>query len=213
MRLALATANRHKVREIADILKGLPVTLITPADYPEYVPPEETGATFLQNAALKAVAFARETGLPCLADDSGLEVRYLDGRPGVRSARYAGPEDDYRANNEKLLAELKGIPPEKRGGAFRCVIVLYDPGRRIVAPTLRRRQVDGELMGVFEGRVEGVIAAEPRGSAGFGYDPLFIWPPAGLTFAQMTPEAKNAVSHRAAALEKFAGFLKSAEIA
>jgi len=162
-------------------------------DYPEVPGIEEDGATFLENALKKARVVSEYTGETVLADDSGLEVDALEGRPGVRSARYAGPDATDEANNERLLSELEGVPQEKRTAAFRCVLVLY--------------YRDGTYR-YFDGRLEGVIGSEPRGSEGFGYDPVFIVPAHGLTVAELGLGIKNTISHRARALTKLKNSLQ-----
>ncbi|HHX74420.1 MAG TPA: XTP/dITP diphosphatase [Firmicutes bacterium] len=186
MKLVLATLNPGKVAELKTLLADLPLTLIPLAAYPGFTPPEETGRTLAENAALKAEAVARFTGLWALADDSGLEVDALGGRPGVYSARYAGEDADDKKNNAKLLTELAKVAAAKRTARFRAVIALAHPGR----PTR-----------FAEGVCEGIIAMEPRGESGFGYDPLFYYPPAGRTFGEMLPAEKNKISHRAQALQ------------
>lgn len=187
MRLVLATRNEGKVKEIREALSGLEVDLLTLLDFPEVPEVHEDGATFSENAKKKALTVAKFTGLPALADDSGLEVDALGGMPGVRSARFAGEGADDDANNRKLLELLKGLPPERRTARFRCVLALAFP--------------DGEVYTV-EGTCEGLIAEEPAGDGGFGYDPLFLIPEEGRTFAQMTREEKNSLSHRGRALRK-----------
>lgn len=186
-RLVLATHNRGKVRELERLLAtaGLPLAVTTLDAFPTVVLPEETGATFLENARLKAVAVARQTGLPALADDSGLCVDALGGRPGVHSARYAGPDATDAANNARLLAELAGVPAERRTARFRAVVVLALP--------------DGRWTWA-EGETRGRILEAPRGTGGFGYDPLFLSDELGMTFAEAGLEAKNRVSHRSRAL-------------
>jgi XTP/dITP diphosphohydrolase len=185
-RVVLATGNVGKQREFAALLAPLGFEIITQGSL-GIEPPEETGHTFEDNALLKARHAARAANLPAMADDSGIEVDGLDGRPGVYSARYAGANASDADNNALLLAELAGQPPAARTARYRCVIAdvrfADDP-----APLYAR--------GVWEGR----ITASPAGSGGFGYDPLFF--PAGLdvTAAQMSPADKNAVSHRAQAL-------------
>ncbi|RKY59577.1 MAG: non-canonical purine NTP pyrophosphatase [Candidatus Latescibacterota bacterium] len=187
MRLVLATRNEGKAKEIREALSGLEVDLLTLSDFPEVPEVHEDGATFSENAKKKALTVAKFTGLPALADDSGLEVDALGGMPGVRSARFAGEGADDDANNRKLLELLKGLPPERRTARFRCVLALAFP--------------DGEVYTV-EGTCEGLIAEEPAGEGGFGYDPLFLIPEEGRTFAQMTREEKNSLSHRGRALRK-----------
>jgi XTP/dITP diphosphohydrolase len=182
-RLLLASGNPGKLRELRAILRGLPVDLVGLADAGAGEPPEvaETGATFLDNALQKARAYAAWSGLAAVADDSGLEVDALGGAPGVRSARYAGLGADDQANLEKLLAELDGVPPERRSARFRCAAVLVDP-----------RLGDWHAEGVWEGR----LLAAPRGRGGFGYDPVFVPDGWELTSAEVDPATKDAASHR-----------------
>jgi XTP/dITP diphosphohydrolase len=198
--ILFATTNEHKVSELEAILAPLGFTvksLATLADVPDE--PEEDQDTFEGNARLKAVYYARTTGQTSLAEDSGLEVDALGGAPGVYSARYAGigstrAEKD-RANNEKLLRELEGTPPEKRTARFVCAMCIAAPDGRIVAES--------------RGTYDGVIAGAPRGQNGFGYDPLLYLPDAGVTSAELSPEAKNARSHRGAAARALAAKLSS----
>jgi len=193
--LLVATRNVHKTEEISFILEGLfrVLDLSAVADAPEV---EETGTTFIENARLKAVAISKTTGGLVLADDSGLEVDALGGEPGVYSARYAGPGAEDATNNRKLLAELAGIPEQKRTGRFRCVMVISRKG---------------EVLEEFEGCVEGMILEEEKGAGGFGYDPLFV--PEGQTqsFAELGPRIKNGLSHRARAMEKVVAWLRLAD--
>lgn len=193
--LLVATRNVHKTEEISFILEGLfrVLDLSAVADAPEV---EETGTTFIENARLKAVAISKTTGGLVLADDSGLEVDALGGEPGVYSARYAGPGAEDATNNRKLLAELAGIPEQKRTGRFRCVMVISR---------------EGEVLEEFEGCVEGMILEEEKGAGGFGYDPLFV--PEGHTqsFAELGPRIKNSLSHRARAMEKVVAWLRLAD--
>lgn len=183
--LVLATRNKNKLRELTSILSDLPVRVESIASFPGAPDVEETGATMAENALLKARAAARHTGLWAMADDSGLEVDALDGRPGVYSARFAGPGATDADNNAKLLRLLEGVPDPRRTARFRCAIALVSP--------------DGDEY-VDEGVCEGVVAREPRGQGGFGYDPLFIVPEYGRTFAELPPEVKDRISHRARAL-------------
>ena len=185
MRLLIATRNRNKFREIEAILGGAGLELLCAADQPGLPEVDETGATFDDNARLKAAALARASGMWTLADDSGLEVAALNNAPGVHSARFAGIPSDDRANNAKLLALMDKIAD--RRARFRCVIALANP--------------DGEIRTV-EGCCEGSLLRTPRGTAGFGYDPLFV--PDGLTetFAELQEAVKNRISHRARALAK-----------
>jgi len=185
-RLVVATGNAGKLRELKVLLGDLAGELIPQAAL-GVMPPEETETTFRGNALLKARYAAQATGLPALADDSGLEVDALDGRPGVYSARYAGPAADDEANNRKLLAELKGVPPPRRA-RYRCVMALV------------RYAEDPDPL-VAEGSWEGRIAETPRGRGGFGYDPLFLVGDGDVTAAELGDDAKNRVSHRGCAFE------------
>jgi len=171
--------------EIMHLLEGMPVDVSSLADHPEVQDVVEDGATFIANARKKAREAAAATGCWALADDSGLVVVALGGAPGVMSARYAGSQGDYRANNEKLLRELSAVPDGKRQAAFVCAMVLASP--------------DGREWGT-EGRCEGEIIREHRGSGGFGYDPLFYVPSEGATMAELPMVRKNAISHRGRAL-------------
>ena len=184
MRIVIATRNPQKAAEIRSILARPGLTLETAADYPSGPVVVEDGATFEANAIKKAVAWAQATGQWALADDSGLEVDVLCGEPGVRSARYAGDNADDAANIRKLLLELEG--ETDRQARFRCIIALAAP--------------DGQVRTV-EGICEGRIATEPRGTGGFGYDPLFVPYGYDRTFAELPPEEKNKISHRARALQ------------
>ncbi len=190
--LVLATKNRDKIREMREILAPLEIPLLTLEDFQEWEDVPEEGDTFRDNALAKARAVASFTGERAVADDSGLQVDYLRGEPGIHSARYAGPEGDYQANNRKLLEELAGVPLEERRARFVCWAALVSP--------------DGEEHAV-EGIVEGVIIEQPRGPGGFGYDPVFV--PAGekRTMAELAPEEKNAISHRTRALRKLIPYL------
>jgi XTP/dITP diphosphohydrolase len=182
-RLLLASGNPGKLRELRAILRGLPVELVGLADAGAGEPPEvaETGDTFLDNALEKARAYAAWSGLAAVADDSGLEVDALGGAPGVRSARYAGQGASDQANLDKLLAELDGVPPERRTARFRCAAVLVDPHL-------------GEWHA--EGTWEGRLLQAPRGGGGFGYDPVFVPDGWEVTSAEVDPATKDAASHR-----------------
>jgi XTP/dITP diphosphohydrolase len=182
-RLLLASANQGKLRELRTILDGLPVELVGLAEAGLGEPPEveETGATFLENALLKGRAYAAWSGLAAVADDSGLEVDALGGAPGVRSARYAGPGAGDQANLDKLLAALAGVPPERRTARFRCAAVLVDPER-------------GEWHA--EAAWEGRVLDAPRGTGGFGYDPVFLPDGWDRTSAEVDQATKDAASHR-----------------
>jgi XTP/dITP diphosphohydrolase len=193
-RLTLGTRNRKKREEIVEILGDLDLTFGDLADRPDVPDVEETGSTFEENARLKAVAFANATGEWTLAEDSGLVVPGLNGRPGVCSARYAGVQGDDAANNARLLAELAILPPvidrglNTRAAYYVCVAVLADSA--------------GTVHAVAEGRCHGVIVKERRGAGGFGYDPRFLVPEFHKTFGELSARVKHALSHRAKALAK-----------
>lgn len=190
----MATRNRGKLRELEVLLAGIPVELLTLEDLPGMPEVEETGETFLENATLKAVMIAQASGILTLADDSGLVVDALGGRPGVYSARFAGEKADDWQNNMKLLRLLKGVSPERRTARFVSSIAVAEPnGRRVCSA---------------EGRCEGVILEEMRGTGGFGYDPLFYIPELGKTMAELTMEEKNQVSHRGKAFRNIARLLR-----
>ena len=194
--LVFATRNRGKLAELRALVPGVDVLSIDEAEarlgraIPEVV---EDADTFAGNAIKKAREVAAATGLPALADDSGLEVDALGGAPGVYSARYAGPDADDAANNAKLLAALAGVPAERRTARFRSVLALADPAGPLG---------DGVL--TAEGIAEGVVLDAPRGTGGFGYDPLFLFPPLGQTFAELGVGTKNGLSHRARAMAALA---------
>lgn len=185
--LLIATNNPGKVAEFRQLLDGCGWQIVTPAELGLDLQVEETGQTYAENATMKALAYARASGQVTLADDSGLEVDALGGRPGPLSARYAGPDRTDQERVEALLQELAGMPDEKRTARFRCLIAIAEPAGRV------------ELV---EGAVEGRIAHEPRGENGFGYDPVFLLPERGVTTAELPPDEKNAVSHRGAAARK-----------
>jgi XTP/dITP diphosphohydrolase len=187
MILVVATRNAGKLREIGRMLSGLDVEIRTPDDFASAPDPVEDADAYRGNALIKARALRDHTGLPAIADDSGLEVDALSGAPGVVSARFAGPEQNPAKNRAKLLEALAGVPAEKRGARFVCVLALAMPGG---------------AEHVFEGECRGTITTEERGSSGFGYDPIFFYPELDKTFAELDPEAKNRVSHRARALQK-----------
>jgi len=195
-RLLLATCNPGKIREISGLLAGLPLRVLTRRDLEEWPVLREEGRTFEENATSKAVTLARWSGIPSLADDSGLEVEALGGAPGVWSSRYAGEEGNDAANIDLLLRELEGVPPEKRKARFVCVLALAGPG--------------GEIMVVRE-TCDGSIAGEPRGTGGFGYDPVFIPEGEERTMAQLTLPEKNRISHRGKALRKLRSLLEAGE--
>jgi XTP/dITP diphosphohydrolase len=181
MKLVLATRNRHKVEELSRMLDDLDLEVLSFRDLPNLPDVVEDGATLEENAVKKAQAVAEATGLPALADDTGLEVESLDGAPGVLSARYAGPDATYEDNNSKLLAALADTPSSARRAVFRCVVAVAIPENGV-------RTV--------EGRTPGTILERPRGSGGFGYDPIFLPDGHHRTYAEMAADEKNAVSHR-----------------
>ncbi|MDQ7093876.1 XTP/dITP diphosphatase [Desulfosporosinus sp. PR] len=184
MKIILATQNQGKVRELRDLIDDEGIEVISLQDISDWEDVEENGETFAENAAIKARAAVRRTGLIALADDSGLEVDALEGAPGVFSARFAGePKDDER-NNDKLLSLLERVPEEKRTARFRCALIMATP--------------NGEEY-LTEGTVEGKILGQRRGADGFGYDPVFFVPGLGRTMAELTLEEKNNLSHRAQA--------------
>jgi len=183
--LVIGTRNRGKFREIAAILAPLDLDLVPLVAFGDVPPVPETGETFEANARAKALGYARATGRWALADDSGLEVDVLGGAPGVRSARWGGEEGSDALNNRALLAALADYPPDTWTARFRCVMALATPDR---------------VLAVTEGTCEGVIAARPAGSNGFGYDPHFYLPDRGKTAAQLAPDEKNRISHRGRAL-------------
>jgi XTP/dITP diphosphohydrolase len=184
----LGTRNRKKREEIVEILGDLPLEFGDLHDRPDVPEVEETGTTFEANALLKAEAVARATGAWTLAEDSGLVVPGLNGRPGVYSARYAGKQGDDDANNARLLAELAPLPADRRAAYYVCVAALADP--------------TGEVRATAEGQCHGVIITEARGTGGFGYDPLFLIPEFHKTFGELSPRVKHALSHRARALAR-----------
>lgn len=185
-KILVATKNPGKFREIKGFLEDTGIEILGLDAFPGVQVPEEDGETYLENALKKAKAVAGQTGLMTLADDSGLEVEVLGGKPGVHSARFAGPSASDEENNRKLLHMLKGVPLERRKATFRCILVLVAP--------------QGGLLEVAEGVVEGLILPTPRGEMGFGYDPLFLIPELGKTLAELPLEVKNSISHRGRAL-------------
>ncbi len=185
MRLVVASMNPDKLVELRELIDLPGIELVSLRDVPGAASPAETGGTLVDNARIKARAAARRAGLPAIADDTGLEVDGLGGRPGVHAARFAGPDATYERNVAKLLASLAGQSPERRGARFRTVCVACLPDGR-------------EAVG--EGVLEGRIAERPRGTGGFGYDCVFELPGHGVTLAELPPAEKNALSHRARAV-------------
>ena len=196
MKIVLASRNAHKIKELENFLRPViqPLELLSLNDIQITEEIEETGTTFEENAVIKARA-AASRGYIGIADDSGLEVDVLGGEPGVYSARYAGEPCDDARNNEKLLQKMAAIPDENRGAAFVSVIACVLPWH-----------ADEPI--VARGICRGVILTEPRGAGGFGYDPLFWYQPLGKTFAELSPEEKNSISHRARATEIFIRLIK-----
>jgi len=184
--LLLATSNPHKLEEFRTIFSDVPLRLLSLNDVQLNVDVEETGNTFAENAELKGRAYAQMSHMLTLADDSGLEIDALGGVPGVHSARYLGRETSYEERFRVILEQLKGLPLEQRSARFRCVIAVTSTSGKIH---------------VVEGIVEGVIAESPRGTHGFGYDPIFFLPELGKTFAELEPVVKNRISHRARAAQ------------
>ena len=184
-KLLLATNNKGKILEYQALLKGIPYRMVMLSDCAITTEVDESGSTYKENAALKATAFARESGLLTLADDSGLEVDALGGEPGIRSARYAGNGANDSIRNGFVLYKLSGIPEKKRTARFVCVIAIATP--------------EGDVQ-FCEGERRGLITTSPRGAHGHGYDPIFFLPDLGKTMAELTLEEKNQVSHRARAV-------------
>lgn len=182
--IVLATSNRHKIEELQQILCDYPFRWNSLEDFPSVTAPEEDGSTYLENALIKARAACRLTELPCLGDDSGLEVDSLQGSPGLHSARYAGPGSTQSQKIALLLSQLKGLGTQERQARFRCVIALVHP--------------DGREWW-SEGTCPGAIAESPRGEQGFGYDPIFWLPQYRKSMAELTGQTKNRISHRALA--------------
>ena len=192
-RYVLATTNPGKIREIRALLAGLPITLVGLNEFPPIVPPEETGTTFAENARLKALYYAEETGLPAVAEDSGLEVDALGGIPGVQSARFCGEDATYPERFASLYAMLEERGDRTSPARFVCHVALAS---------------GGAILFDARGTVEGRISPEPRGTGGFGYDPIFFHPPSGMTLAEVTADRKREVSHRGEAFRKLAAFLR-----
>ena len=201
MKIALASGNTHKIKEISAILEKLgSFTLLTPKEIGFCSEIEETGSTFEANSLIKAKAVSDFCGFPAIADDSGLEVDFLDGKPGVYSARFAGDGCTDEDNNKKLLGLLEGVRAENRTARFVSVITLYIPCAVGEADIISAR-----------GECPGLILKEARGNGGFGYDPLFLYQPFDKTFAEMTADEKNSISHRSIALQKFERIFSAAK--
>ena len=190
--LVIATHNNDKKTEMQYALKDLEVKILSLDSFPEIGEIEESGSTLLENSFIKAKEVYRKTGIPTLADDTGLEVEFLNGAPGVYSARYAGINVTYEDNVKKLLSELSGIEKKLRSAQFRTVISFFSAKKELWV----------------DGRIEGIITEKPIGEKGFGYDSVFFVPDRDLTFAQMGREEKNKISHRGLALKKMVKLLK-----
>lgn len=197
VKLLVATTNAGKVREIGRALAGLPFEVVSLADVLPNASYRERGRTFLDNARGKSRRYARLSGFLTVAEDSGLEVEALGGAPGVHSARFARPDPTDERNLHKVLRLLRDVPRPKRRARFVCAMVLSRP--------------DG-VVGEVLGEVRGIIAEDTKGSNGFGYDPIFYYPRLGKRFAELTPEAKNTVSHRGRALEKMIKILQRVKV-
>ena len=192
--MVVATRNKGKIREIRKALKGLGLRIYALSDFPDVPEIEEDGKSFAENALKKARFYSKYFGKLTIADDSGLEVEWLKGLPGIYSARYAGKGASARENNQKLLNEMEGILLSKRGARFKCVMVMVSPdGREAIA----------------EGSCKGRIGFKEKGRRGFGYDPFFILPKYGKTMAELSLEEKNKISHRGKALRKLKKIIKT----
>ncbi|MBQ6713634.1 MAG: XTP/dITP diphosphatase [Selenomonadales bacterium] len=190
-RIVLATKNKGKIKEMRELLAPMNIEVLSLADFSPVDDAEENGATFAENAMLKARYYFAHTGTLCLADDSGLEVDALGGRPGVYSARYSGEDATDAANNAKVLREMEGIEKDKRTARFRCAMALVGEGIELTT----------------DGTCEGALLTEERGQGGFGYDPIFYVPKFDRTLAEMSSEEKNSISHRGAAVRKMADLI------
>ncbi len=190
--LLVATTNLKKLKELQDLLADLPYRCVSLKDFPKVTIVEEKGKTFQENAELKARGYAGQTGMLALGEDSGLCCDALQGAPGVLSARFSGEEKSDDANNRKLLQRMEAVPDAERGAHYESAVAIAEPGK---------------LIGRVSGQVHGIITRELCGNGGFGYDPLFFYPPFGKTFGQVPIELKHRVSHRSQALAKVRGLL------
>lgn len=200
--LLLASQNKGKLAEMRLLLEGLPFRVVSPAELGITEAPEETGSTFVENATLKAVHYSRAAGRLAVADDSGIAVDALGGEPGLLSARFGGEGASDDERNALLLSKLKGLPPEKRGAHFTCAVAVARPNGS-GAP---------DVLFQAEEKVHGRIAEAPRGGNGFGYDPIFFFPPYGRTFGEVAHEEKDKVSHRGKAFARLRAFLEGARV-
>ncbi|MFQ6104380.1 MAG: RdgB/HAM1 family non-canonical purine NTP pyrophosphatase [Candidatus Glassbacteria bacterium] len=194
--LLIATKNRDKTAEIIRLVDGLGINVHDLTEFPDYPDVDEGGSSLEENALIKARAANEFTGLPSIADDTGLFVDALGGEPGVLSSRFAGKGASYEDNWKLLLERMRGVPHEMRGARFICIVAL-------VASRIEEK--------LFRGEVRGIILEEPKGRGGFGYDPVFYHPPSGKTFAELSLDEKNAVSHRYIAVRKAVSYLSSVE--
>ena len=194
-RLLVATTNAGKLREIRKLLAGLPIELVSLRDIPAIEEPEETGATFAENARLKARHYAQRSGLWTVAEDSGLVVDALNGEPGIHSARFLRSDATYPERFAEIFRRLDEQPGAQRTARFVAAVASIDESDRLVCET--------------EGIIDGQITREPRGSGGFGYDPIFFYPPYHATLAEVTEEEKNAVAHRGVAFRAFADWIRN----
>ncbi len=192
--ILIATQNRDKLREIEGLVAGLPFRFVIPSDLGIKDSPEETEVTFLGNARLKARHYARLSGLPAVADDSGLSIDAMNGEPGVYSSRFCGEQATYRQRFEEIWRRLADVPPGKRTAHFTCAVVLAEPDR---------------VFFETQEQVHGLIVSPPRGLNGFGYDPIFFHPPSGCTTAELPREMKDAISHRGLAFAQLRAFLEA----
>jgi XTP/dITP diphosphohydrolase len=194
VRLLIATTNTGKLREIRSLLASAPAELVTLGDLPPIEEPEETGQTFEDNARLKALYYSARSGMTTVAEDSGLVIDGLDGEPGVRSARFLRPDASYPERFAAIFQQLAGPPEKNRAARFVCALAVAR---------------DAAIIYEARGTIEGEIAREARGSGGFGYDPIFSYPPFGSTLAEVSEEAKRAVAHRGQAFRALASWLSS----
>jgi XTP/dITP diphosphohydrolase len=192
--ILIASQNRDKLREIEGLIAGLPFRFVIPEDLGITDSPEETETTFLGNARLKAVHYARVSGLPAVADDSGLSIDAMNGEPGVYSSRFCGEKATYPQRFQEIWRRLRDVPEEKRTARFTCAVVLASPG---------------DILFETEQHIDGRIAATPRGLNGFGYDPIFFHPPSGMTTGELPREKKDAVSHRGQAFARLRQYLQA----
>ena len=192
-KILLGSKNKGKIQEFQEAFQDSQIEILSLNDFPECPDAPETGNSFEENASQKALFYQEFTGLPSLADDSGIEVDALGGAPGIYSARYAGEPANDSANNQKLLENLEGIPSEKRTGRFVCVLALAK---------------NGQIVQLSRGTAEGIVLEAPRGENGFGYDPLFFVPNLKKTMAELSITEKRQISHRGEALRKFVAWFK-----